>query len=61
MPAVLSVITFMIVVSAAAFLFAFVVMPNVNPGRMTSTEKWYKAAVPRWNMFTAEEGLPTGE
>ena len=61
MPSVLSVIAIIAVVSAAAFVFAFILVPSGGASRLTSTEKRYKAAVPRWNAFAAEEGILTGE
>ena len=61
MPSVLSVLCVVGVLSVAAFVFVFVITPSGESARLTSTEKRYKAAVPRWNKFAIVEGIPIGE
>ena len=61
MPSVLSVISVVALLSVAAFVCVFVITPSSESTRLTSTEKRYKAAVPRWNKFAVSEGIPIGE
>ena len=61
MPSVLSVVSVVAVLSVAAFVFVFVITPSNESTRLASTEKRYKAAVPRWNKFAIKEGITIGE
>ena len=54
----LSIISFITVVSDSTFVFALIMERSGSESRLASTEKRCKAAIPRWNLIAAEQGIP---
>ena len=47
--------------STIGLILAFIAMGNDDTDLRSSTAKRHKSALPRWNSFAAEEGIPSGE